>query len=145
MAAQRTARVTWEGDLASGSGRVSVGSGALPEQEVTWASRTESAQGRTSPEELIAAAFASCFSMALAHGLAQAGTAPQRLETEATATFDRTDAGFRMTTIALKVRGAVPGVDEPTFRDAAQDAKENCPVSRALAGNVAIALDAALA
>jgi osmotically inducible protein OsmC len=99
----------------------------------------------TSPEELIAAAHATCFSMALSHGLAQGGHPASRLETEATATFDRTDAGFRITRMAIAVRGDVPGMDEGAFVEAAEGAKANCPVSKALEGNVEITLDAALA
>lgn len=144
MAAERSARITWTGDLTNGSGTYSLASGA-GSGRVTWASRTEEPAGLTSPEELIAAAHASCFSMALAHGLAQAGTPPEQLDTEATATFERAQAGFRLTRMALRVRGRVPGLDEETFRAAAETAKEGCPVSRALAGNVDIVLDAALA
>jgi osmotically inducible protein OsmC len=145
MAAERRASVTWDGDLASGSGRFSVDSGALGEQEVTWAARTESSDGKTSPEELIAAAFASCFSMALSGGLARAGTPPTRLETDAVATFDRRGEGYAFTTLALTVRGQVEGMDEDAFRAAAEQAKENCPVAQALKGNVEVSLDASLA
>ena len=145
MAAEHTASATWNGDLMSGSGTFSLGSGAATDVGLTWRARAEDASAGTSPEELIAAALASCFSMALAHGLAQAGTPAQRIETEAVATFDRTDEGFRVTTIRLSVRGRLDGADEAAFREAAQTAKENCPVSKALEGNVAIELDAALA
>ena len=143
MAAKRTARVTWQGDLMSGSGRIdSVGSGALSGLDVTWASRSEESEGgRTSPEELIAAAHAACFSMALSHALAQAGTPPEQLETSATSTFV---PGTGITTMRLEVTGRVPGLDEQGFRSAAEGAKENCPVSKALAGNVEISLDARL-
>lgn len=144
MATEKTARATWEGDLMSGSGRVSTGSGVLSEEGVSWSARAEDAEG-VSPEELIAAAHATCVSMALAHGLAEEGHTPTRLETEATATFDKTDAGFRLTTMTLAVRGEVEGIDEAAFREAAEGAKENCPVSQALKGNVDITLDAALA
>jgi osmotically inducible protein OsmC len=128
----------------SGSGRIDeVGSGAFGPLDVTWASRSEVAsEGKTSPEELIAAAHASCFSMALAHGLAQAGTAPESLEVTARSTFV---PGTGITAMALTVRGSVPGLDEDGFRAAAEGAKENCPVSKALAGNVEISLDASLA
>ena len=145
MAAEHTASATWNGDLMSGSGTFSLGSGAATDVGLTWRARAEDASAGTSPEELIAAALASCFSMALAHGLAQAGTPAQRIETEAVATFDRTDEGFRVTTIRLSVRGRLDGADEAAFREAVQTAKENCPVSKALEGNVAIELDAALA
>ncbi len=144
MATEKTARATWEGDLMSGSGRVSTGSGVLSEEGVSWSARAEDTAG-VSPEELIAAAHATCVSMALAHGLAEDGHTPTRLETEATATFDKTEAGFRLTTMKLAVRGEVDGIDEEGFRQAAEGAKENCPVSQALKGNVDITLDAALA
>ncbi len=143
MAAERTAHVTWQGDLMSGSGRIdSVGSGAISGLDVTWASRTEESEGgRTSPEELIAAAHASCFSMALSHGLAQAGTPPDRIEVKATSTFV---PGTGITAMKLDVVGRVLGLDDDGFRSAAEGAKQNCPVSKALAGNVEITLDARL-
>jgi osmotically inducible protein OsmC len=144
MAAQRRAEVTWQGDLMSGSGRIdSVGSGAFGPLDVTWASRSEEdSGGKTSPEELIAAAHAACFSMALSHGLAQAGHAPEQLTTSAESTFV---PGTGITTMALTVEGRVPGLDEDGFKQAAETAKENCPVSSALKGNVEITLDARLA
>jgi osmotically inducible protein OsmC len=144
MAAERRAAVTWNGDLMSGSGTIDeVGSGAFAPLDVTWAARSEEASGgKTSPEELIAAAHSSCFSMALAHSLAQAGNAPERLQTSATVTFV---PGTGITKIALSVRGTVPGLDEEGFREAAEDAKKNCPVSQALAGVPEITLDAELA
>jgi lipoyl-dependent peroxiredoxin len=145
MAAERRAHTTWQGDLASGSGTFTVGTGAIGPQQVSWPARTEEPGGKTSPEELIAAALSSCFSMALAGSLAKAGTPPTTLETDAVATFDKTAAGFRMTTIDVRVRGKVEGVDEEAFRRAAEDAKENCPVSQALKGNFELTLDAALA
>jgi lipoyl-dependent peroxiredoxin len=142
MAAERRADVVWEGSLIEGSGTITkTGSGALPELPVTWASRTESPDGRTSPEELIAAAHASCFAMALSHALAQAGNAPERLETSATITFV---PGTGITTAALTVMGRIPGIDENAFREAAEGAKEGCPVSGALKGNVELTLDARL-
>jgi osmotically inducible protein OsmC len=144
MAAQRTAHVTWQGDLMSGSGRIdSVGSGAISGLDVTWASRTEESEsGRTSPEELIAAAHASCFSMALSQGLAQAGTPPDRLEVKATSTFV---PGTGITAMKLDVTGRVQGMDESAFQEAAREAAENCPVSKALKGNVDVSVDAHLA
>jgi osmotically inducible protein OsmC len=145
MAIERNAHATWEGDLRGGSGRFDVGSGAITGQEVTFASRFEESGGKTSPEELIAAAHATCFSMALANGLAQDGHAPTRLQTDAVATLEPTDAGFRITSIQLSVRGEVDGLDEDAFRAAAETAKEGCPVSNALADSVEITLDAALA
>ena len=145
MGVEHTASATWEGDLTGGSGTVSLGSEAAGGIPLTWRARAEDASAGASPEELVAAALASCFSMALSHGLAQGGHAPARLDTEATATFDRTDEGFRMTRVAVRVRGDVPGVDESGFREAAEGAKVNCPVSKALEGNVEITLDASLA
>ena len=144
MAAEHTAHASWNGDLMNGSGTVSTGSGAVSDVALTWKARAEDASAGSSPEELIAAALAACFSMALSHGLAQAGNAPTSLETDATATFDRTEEGPRMTKIALSVRGDVPGVDEAAFQEAAEGAKAGCPVSKALEGNVEITLDAAL-
>jgi osmotically inducible protein OsmC len=144
MAAERRAAVTWNGDLMSGSGTIDeVGSGAFGPLDVSWAARSEEESGgKTSPEELIAAAHASCFSMALAHSLAQAGNAPERLETSAVLTFV---PGTGITKSALTVRGTVPGLDPDGFREAAEDAKKNCPVSQALAAVPEITLDAALA
>jgi osmotically inducible protein OsmC len=141
--ADRTARVTWRGSLLEGGGTIeSVGSGAFGPLEVTWSSRAEEPEGRTSPEELIAAAHAACFSMALSHGLAQAGTPAERLETTATVTFV---PGTGITRVALAVRGRVPGIDADAFGRAAEAAKAGCPVSKALAGVPEITLAAALA
>jgi osmotically inducible protein OsmC len=144
MAAEHTASATWQGDLMGGSGTFSLGSHAATDVGVTWKARAEDGSAGTSPEELIAAALAACFSMALSNGLAQEGTPPARIGTDARATFEKTDAGFRLTRIALTVTGDVPGANEAAFQDAAATAKENCPVSKALEGNVAIELDAAL-
>lgn len=142
MAAERTAHVTWSGSLMEGSGTIDrVGSGAFGPLDVTWASRTEESNGQTSPDELVAAAHAACFSMALSHALAQAGTPPERLETTATVTFV---PGTGITKSALTVRGRVPGMEEESFRAAAETAKENCPVSKALAAVPEITLDASL-
>jgi osmotically inducible protein OsmC len=143
MATDRRADATWQGSLMDGSGRIeSTTSGVIGGLDVSWPSRSEEPGGKTSPEELIAAAHATCFSMALAHGLAQAGNAPDRLETSATVTFQ---PGEGITKIALTVRGQVPGVDDAAFQEAAQGAKENCPVSQALASVPEITLDASLA
>jgi len=132
--AERRAEATWEGDLAGGAGRVSgVSSGALTELPVTWASRTEQPGGKTSPEELVAAAHASCFSMALAHELAQGGNAPERLDVAATVTLDRVDDAPTVTRSALEVRGRVPQIDQAAFEAAAQGAGRDCPISRLLA------------
>ena len=143
MATERTAEVTWKGSLFEGGGTIDrVGSGAFGPLDVTWASRAEEPDGRTSPEELIAAAHAACFSMAFSNGLAEAGNPPERLETSATVTFV---PGTGITKSALRVRGSVPGLDEATFVQKAEAAKEACPVSKALAGVPEITLDAALA
>jgi osmotically inducible protein OsmC len=144
VATEKTARATWEGTLAEGAGRFSLGSGAVTDQAVTWKDRAEGGEG-TSPEELLAAAHASCVLMALAGGLARAGTPPQKLESEAKTTFDQVGEGFRITKVALRIRGEVEGIDDDAFREAAEGAKENCPVSQALSQNVEVTLDAALA
>jgi lipoyl-dependent peroxiredoxin len=142
MATERRADATWQGSLMDGSGRIeSTTSGVIGGLDVSWPSRAEEPGGKTSPEELIAAAHATCFAMALSHGLAQAGNAPERLETSATVTFQ---PGEGITKIALTARGTVPGVDEEAFKQAAQGAKENCPVSQALASVPEITLDASL-
>jgi osmotically inducible protein OsmC len=146
MAIERRAHATWEGDLREGSGRFDLeSSGASSGQEVTFASRFgDEAGGKTSPEELIAAAHATCLSMALANGLAQQGHPPSRLETDAVCTLDQTDSGFRITSMRLSVHGQVEGIDEEVFRAAAEEAKAGCPVSNALADGVEIALEASL-
>ena len=143
MPAVRRAEVTWNGSLMDGSGSLdSVGSGAFAPLPITWATRSEEASGgKTSPEELIAAAHAACFSMALSHGLAQGGNPPDELKTSAAVTFV---PGTGITEIALTVRARVPGLDAEQFAEAAQTAKENCPVSKALAGVPSITLDASL-
>jgi lipoyl-dependent peroxiredoxin len=142
MATEKTARATWDGDLLEGSGHVKTGSGSV-DADMTWAARAQDVDG-ASPEELIAAAHATCVSMALAAGLSRDGTPPQRLETEATTSFDKVGDGFKLTSVRLTIRGQVEGMDDAAFRAAAESAKENCPVSQALAGNVEIALDASL-
>jgi lipoyl-dependent peroxiredoxin len=143
MATDRRAEVTWQGDLMRGSGVIDrVGSGSFGPLDVTWASRTEEPGGRTSPEELIAAAHAACFSMALAHALAQAGNPPEQLSTSATVTFV---PGTGITRSALEVEAKVPGLDESAFRQAADEAKDGCPVSQALRGNVELEVNARLA
>jgi osmotically inducible protein OsmC len=142
MATDRTAEVTWKGDLMSGSGRIdSVTSGAVGGLDVDWRNRSEDGASNTSPEELIAAAEASCFSMALSHGLAQAGHPAEQLKTSATVTFQ---PGEGITKVAVSVVGTVPGMDADEFQQAAETAKENCPVSKALAGVPEITLDARL-
>ncbi len=141
MATTRTATTHWEGSLLEGAGRVELVSSGLGTYDVTWASRAEEPEGRTSPEELIAAAHSACFSMALSHALAQAGTPPDDLETTADVTFQ---PGEGITGVHLTVRGSVPGVSADDFVLAAEDAKANCPVSKALTG-APITLDASLA
>jgi osmotically inducible protein OsmC len=141
--AQRSARSTWKGDLAHGTGMVNGSSGALNELEVTWASRTESSDGKTSPEELVAAAHASCFSMALANELAQAGHAPEQLEVSARVTLDSKNDAPTVTTSELTVSGRVPGIDQEEFTKAATAAGKNCPISRAL-GSLDISVQATL-
>ncbi|HEY3050738.1 MAG TPA: OsmC family peroxiredoxin [Gaiellaceae bacterium] len=143
MATNKTARATWEGTLAEGKGAIDFGSGLVSGLGVTWKDRAEGGEG-TSPEELIAAAHASCILMALAGGLAREDTPPTRLDSEATTTFDKVGEGFAITKIELKIRGRVEGIDQDAFRQAAEGAKENCPVSQALKGNVEVTLDAAL-
>jgi lipoyl-dependent peroxiredoxin len=143
VATQRKAEVVWKGDLLHGSGTIgTVGSGAFGPLDVSWASRSEEPNGKTSPEELIAAAWAACFAMALSNGLAKAGNPPEQLETSATVTFQ---PGEGITKGELTVRGTVPGLDAEAFQVAAEDAKQNCPVSQALSGIPEITLDAQLA
>ncbi len=146
MTAIRKARAVWSGDLPKGKGQVSAeSSGAFPPLPVTWASRTERSDGKTSPEELLAAAHASCFAMALSHGLGGAGTPPERLEVTATVTFEQVPGGFKVKSSALELVGVVPGVDEAAFTKAAEAAKDGCPISQALKGNVELSLNARLA
>ncbi|MFI1979213.1 OsmC family protein [Streptomyces wedmorensis] len=141
MATVRHAHTVWQGDLLKGSGVVTLDSSGLGSYDVSWPARTEEPNGRTSPEELIAAAHSSCFSMAFSNGLAKAGHAPERLETKADVTFQ---PGQGITGIHLTVVGQVPGLSEDEFQRLAADAKENCPVSQALTGTT-ITLDAKLA
>jgi osmotically inducible protein OsmC len=142
MATDRRAEVRWQGSLMEGSGTItSTTSGVIGEQAVSWPSRAEDGPKQTSPEELIAAAHAACFSMALSHGLAQAGNAPEQLDTSATVTFQ---PGQGITKIALTVEGRVPGIDAAQFQEAANTAKANCPVSKALSGVPEITLEARL-
>ncbi|MER6446169.1 peroxiredoxin [Streptomyces venezuelae] len=141
MATTRHAHTVWEGNLLEGKGQVTLDSSGKGTFDVSWPSRAEAANGKTSPEELIAAAHSSCFSMALSHGLAGAGTPPTRLETKADVTFQ---PGEGITGIHLSVEGEVPGLDNDGFVAAAEDAKKNCPVSQALTGTT-ITLSAKLA
>jgi lipoyl-dependent peroxiredoxin len=135
---EREAHVVWQGDLAHGSGSLSEGSGVLNEAPVTFASRVESPGGKTSPEELIAAAHATCYAMALSNTLAEKDTPPERLEVDAVCTLD--DQQLKITSVNLDVRGAVPGISEEDFENAARDAEQVCPVSNALRGNLEIQL-----
>jgi osmotically inducible protein OsmC len=143
VATERQASVVWQGDLMNGSGTIAeVPSGAFGPLDVSWASRAEEPNGKTSPEELIAAAWASCFAMALSNGLAKSGNPPEKLETSATVTFQ---PGQGIIKGALTVRGTVPTLDQAAFAEAANDAKQNCPVSQALTGIPDVSLDAQLA
>lgn len=145
MAASREARAVWNGDLLSGAGVVSAAtSGTFSEVPVSWSARTEAPGGRSSPEELLAAAHASCFAMALSAGLAKAGTRPNRLEVRSRVTFDKFGDSWTVVSSELEVEGDVPGADAAAFTRAAEDAKENCPISRALKGNVKLSVNASL-
>jgi osmotically inducible protein OsmC len=145
MAITRHAEATWNGDLLTGSGTINyVSSGAFSRLPVTWAARTEEHNGKTSPEELIASAHAACFSMAFSAQLARNSTPATRLDVKAVVTFDKTDAGWKITRSDLTVRGSVPGIDEAKFVELANAAKDGCPVSGALKGNVELSVDAAL-
>jgi osmotically inducible protein OsmC len=132
--AERSATTVWEGNLPKGKGTLNGASGALLDLGVSWASRTERSNGQTSPEELIAAAHSSCFSMALSNELSQGGHDPQQLEVTAKVTLDEKDGAPTVTTSELTVTGTVPGIDHAAFEAAAQEAGKNCPISRALAG-----------
>ncbi len=143
MAAVRTATVTWNGDLASGEGSVTAGSGVFTDIPVSWPSRIEP-QGPTSPEELLAAAHAACYAMAFSGGLARRGTPPEHLHVEAEVTFDKVGDGWGVTSSRLTVLGHVDGISHEDFEAAAQDAKDGCPISSALKGNLEITVDATL-
>jgi osmotically inducible protein OsmC len=145
MHAESSATTSWQGTLAHGSGTTSLASGAAGPLEVSWAWRTERSAGTTSPEELIAAAHASCFAMAFSHELAEAGATPEHLDVSATVTFEIVEGAPTVSRSALTVRGTAGGIDADGFARVAAAAKEGCPVSRALKGNVEITLDAALA
>jgi len=144
--APRRADAVWTGSLAQGSGEVSLMSseaaGPLP---VTWASRTARSEGKTSPEELVAAAHAACYSMALSAILGEAGTPPEKLETSVTVTFKEIEGGWKTGSSAITVKGWVPGLDETGFKAAAEAAKDGCPISGALKGNVELSVEATLA
>jgi osmotically inducible protein OsmC len=142
----RQASVTWSGPLATGSGTITeVTSGTFGNLPVSWPARTEAPDGKTSPEELLAAAHAACFSMSLSARLAKNGTPPDRLEVTATVTFAQQEVGWKVASSAIAVVGTVPGVDLETFRTLADGAKDGCPISVALRGNVELEVDARLA
>jgi osmotically inducible protein OsmC len=146
MGITRFAETTWTGDLTSGSGSINyVSSGSFTRLPVTWASRTEDHNGRTSPEELIAAAHSACFSMAFSNQLAKNGTPATKLDVRCVVSFDKGDAGWGISKSELTVRGTVPGIDQAKFAELANVAKDGCPVSQALKGNVALSVDASLA
>lgn len=143
--AQRRADVVWQGSLTKGGGEVTlVSSGATPPLPVTWASRTARSEGKTSPEELVAAAHAACFSMALSGILGDRGVTPERIEVSATVTFAQVDGGFKVASSFLDVKAAVSGLDAQAFGEAAEAAKDGCPISGALKGNVEIGMEARL-
>lgn len=145
MAAVRTATATWTGDLAAGQGSVSAGTSELfTDLPISWASRTEAADGRTSPEELLAAAHASCYAMAFAGGLARRGSEPEHLHVEAEVTFDKVGDAWTVVSSKLIVLGHVHGMSPAEFAAAAEDAKDGCPISRALKGNVELSVEATL-
>ena len=144
--AERTAEVTWNGDLMSGNGQINMqSSGSMQNSPVTWASRTEAPAGKTSPEELLAASHASCYAMAFSATLARRGTPPERLHVTAVASLDRKpEGGVQVTTMDLTVRGRVPGLDQAGFEEAARQAEQGCPISNAIRGNVDIRVNATL-
>lgn len=145
MEQTRSATAVWQGDLNNGTGHVSAATtGLFSELPVSWPSRTEEPQGRTSPEELLAAAHAACFSMAFSSNLAKAGHTAERLDVRADVTFEKQEAGWAVKSSHLTVRGRVPGADAETFSQAADAARDGCPISRALKGNVQLSVDAAL-
>jgi lipoyl-dependent peroxiredoxin len=146
MAEERHAQVTWHGDLQTGSGTIDyVSSGVFSRMPVSWAARTGPHNGKTSPEELLAAAHAACFSMAFSARLAKNGTPATTLDVKARVTFDNASGGWKVTRSVITVIGDVPGIDLETFRTIAEDAKENCPISIALKGNVELSVEATLA
>lgn len=141
MATESSAATIWQGSLTKGSGTTAPSSGAFPAVEVTWAARTERTEGKTSPEELLAAAHSSCFCMALSHELSEAGNEPERLEATATVAFV---PGEGVKSSHIVVSGRVPGIDQSQFEEAARSAGQNCPISGALRGNIEISVDATL-
>lgn len=145
MAAIRRAEARWSGPLNTGSGTVSaISSASFSDLPVSWSARTEASDGKTSPEELVAAAHAACYSMALSANLGRAGTPPDRLEVSAEVTFDKLDSGWKVVSSALTVRGWVPGSSAADFVAAAEAARDGCPISQALKGNVELSVEATL-
>jgi lipoyl-dependent peroxiredoxin len=145
MAEIRNAQVTWTGDLLSGGGTIDyVSSGVFSRMPVSWAARTGAHNGKTSPEELLAAAHGACFSMAFSSRLAKNGTPATKLTVKVAVTFDNASGGWKVEESRITVIGDVPGIDLETFRTIADDAKENCPISIALKGNVELVVDASL-
>jgi osmotically inducible protein OsmC len=146
MAETRHASANWSGNLAEGSGMLQyVSSGAIARLPITWSSRTEAHGGRTSPEELLAAAHASCYSMAFANQLAKNGTVATKLDVRVDVTADKKEAGWTVLSSAIKVTGVVPGIDKAKFEELANAAKDGCPISRAITGNVELSVEATLA
>ena len=143
-AVQSTANAAWDGDLIHGKGSFSLGSGVTGALPITWAGRTERTPGSTSPEELLAAAHAACYAMAFSHTLAGKGTPPTHLDVTAVCSFAPDGGGFKIAGMDLQVRGRVAGLDHAAFAAAAKEGEQNCPVSNALRGNVAITVSAEL-
>lgn len=140
----RTATVIWNGTLPDGEGTIESGSGALDGLPVTWASRVEAPEGKTSPEELLAASDAECYTMVLTNMLSTQGNVPDEIRTTATCTVERQESGLKITTMRLQVAGKVPGLDADAFAQAAQEANQKCPVSNALRGNLDFSVEAQL-
>ena len=136
MAQTRSAQAYWSGDLSSGGGAVSaVTSGIFEDQAITWRARTEAAEGRTSPEELLAAAHAACYSMAVSNELSKAGFVPERVDVGVEVSADKRESGWTVVSSHITLRANVPGIDQPTFEEQAQKAKGGCPISRAISGS----------
>jgi lipoyl-dependent peroxiredoxin len=142
--ADRHATVVWEGSLTGGNGTLSLGSGALTSAPVTWASRVESSDGKTSPEELLAAAAAECYAMVLSNLLGRQGKTPERLQVSAVCTVEQQDGGLKITTMALEAKGRIQGIDQAQFSDLANEGEQNCPVTSAIRGNVKVSVHAEL-
>ena len=145
MAQVRRAEANWSGDLLGGGGAVSASSsGVFSDQAITWRARTEASEGKTSPEELLAAAHASCYSMAVSHELSQAGFPPERVDVSVEVSADKTDSGWTVLSSAITVRAKVPNADDALFQEKANAAKGGCPISKAISDSVEITLDATL-